>query len=299
MTLSATDLKALHDIATEAALVAGRYIQRNVGKNIAVESKDGGTSHASSIVTEIDRQSQQIILDYLLPTCAQYDLALLTEENPDDGQRLIKDYFWCIDPLDGTLPFTESVEGYSVSIALVGRDGTPHIGIIYNPYRNKLYAAIRGQGCTVNRKAFTVPAINDCQRFVIYTDRSFATKPYGTKIKNSISMTAEEIGCAQVGFLSQGGAAMHACWALENAPGIYLKLPQREKGGGSLWDFAASACIYTEAGGWVSDIHGNPLNLNRYDSTFMNHRGVLYISDIKQARIFINVLAKELILLDL
>ena len=53
----------------------------------------------------------------------RYDLALLTEELEDDGSRHVKDYFWCIDPIDGTLPFTQKKPGYGVSIALVARDG--------------------------------------------------------------------------------------------------------------------------------------------------------------------------------
>ena len=48
-----------------------------------------------------------------------YDLALLTEESEDDRSCFEKDYFWCIDPLDGTLPFTRNEAGYSVSIGLV------------------------------------------------------------------------------------------------------------------------------------------------------------------------------------
>ena len=50
---------------------------------------------------------------------------VLTEETEDDGGRLRADYFWCVDPLDGTLPFIEGRPGSAVSIALIARDGTP------------------------------------------------------------------------------------------------------------------------------------------------------------------------------
>jgi len=66
--------------------------------------------------------------------------------------------------------------------------------------------------------------------------------------------------------------------ALENGPGCHLKLPKPEEGGGSLWDYAATACIYEEVGAWATDVYGQPLELNRRESTFMNHRGVLYAS---------------------
>ena len=66
---------------------------------------------------------------------------------------------------------------------------------------------------------------------------------------------------------------------LDEAPACYVKLPKVKVGGGSLWDYAATACLYAEAGAHVSDIYGAPLDLNRKDSSFMNHRGVLFCSD--------------------
>ena len=76
---------------------------------------------------------------------------------------------------------------------------------------------------------------------------------------------------------------MNAMHALENRPGCHLKLPKPEEGGGSLWDYAATACIYEEAGAWATDVFGQPLELNRKESTFMNHRGVLYASNSELA----------------
>jgi fructose-1,6-bisphosphatase/inositol monophosphatase family enzyme len=65
--------------------------------------------------------AQAAVLEVLAPTFKAYDLGLLTEELADDGSRFEKDYFWSIDPLDGTLPFTQGKPGYAVSIALVRR----------------------------------------------------------------------------------------------------------------------------------------------------------------------------------
>ena len=53
-------------------------------------------------------------------------------------KRLELNYFWCIDPLDGTLPFIEGKVGYAVSIGLVSRDGTPLIGVVCDPYHQTL-----------------------------------------------------------------------------------------------------------------------------------------------------------------
>lgn len=50
-------------------------------------------------------------------------------------------------------------------------------------------------------------------------------------------------------------------------------------GGGSLWDFAATACIFKELGLSVSDFKGNQLKLNKDEGTFMNQDGIIYASN--------------------
>ena len=82
-------------------------IQKHAGYEIVVKNKPSGSSRASQIVTEVDLMSQEMILKHIHPTCEEYDLGLLIEESNDDLSRFEKDYFWCIDPLDGTLPFVE------------------------------------------------------------------------------------------------------------------------------------------------------------------------------------------------
>ena len=71
---------------------------------------------------------------------------------------------------------------------------------------------------------------------------------------------------------------MNACGVLTTPPACYFKQP-KPSGGGSLWDFAATACLFAEAGAIATDVHGGPLDLNRADSTFLNHRGVLFATD--------------------
>ena len=75
------------------------------------------------------------------------------------------------------------------------------------------------------------------------------------------------------------GAVMNACLASENALSCYFAFPKKEAGGGSIWDYAATACIYKEIGAPVTDIFGNPLHLNTPDTTFMNKKGILFASD--------------------
>ena len=86
----------------------------------------------------------------------------------------------------------------------------------------------------------------------------------------------EQWGYAGLETNVQGGAVMNACWVLENPPACYFKFPKKQEGGGSSWDFAATACIYCEMGAVATDIRGNPLELNNAEATFMNRGGALY-----------------------
>ena len=142
MKLSTSDLRELADLAILAASKAGQMIARSRPREIQYKDMQhaaGGESLASQVVTEIDRHSEDIILDILTPTLERFELGLLTEEQDDDGSRLTNDYFWCIDPLDGTLPFIEGSPGYAVSIALVSSDGTPMIGVVSDPWRRRCF----------------------------------------------------------------------------------------------------------------------------------------------------------------
>ena len=279
MKLSTSDLHLLSQCAISAAYQAGNIITQYAHRPISVELKKSGTRKASQVVTEVDRLCEDIILRVLTPTCRTYDLALLTEESPDNLLRLKKDFFWCIDPLDGTLPFIESTSGYAVSIALVARDGTPYIGVIYDPLEQTLYHAVKGSGAFRNGKLWRQEPkpSKDCLTFL--SDRSFTMHKQFSQVLARLQIISTKLGYAELRTIQHGGAAMNACWVLDNRPACYFKFPKPEAGGGCLWDYAATACLFTEVGAAVSDIAGKPLDLNRPDSTFMNHSGVLYASN--------------------
>ena len=150
MILTNTDLVILCETAIKAAKQAGSLINEYVDKNVSVQNKEGGDSLASKVLTEVDIKAQDLILNVLSQSIQDYDLALLTEESTDDKSRFEKDYFWCIDPMDGTLAFTEKNPGYAVSIALVSKTGEPQIGVIFDPVTQTLYHAIKGQGAYKN-----------------------------------------------------------------------------------------------------------------------------------------------------
>lgn len=291
MQLSTNDLYLLSQCAISAALQAGQMIANFDRDKLTVNTKKAGTSLASQVVTEVDHLSQAIILQTLQPSCDIYDLALLTEESLDDGSRLEKDYFWCIDPLDGTLPFIEGVHGYSVSIALVSRDSTPIIGVIYDPVEQTLYHAVKGTGAFRNGKLWRLaePQVKKSSSLTFISDRSFIIHPQYNEVLNQLEKIAKTLGYFGVEVIQQGGGAMNACWVIEKSPACYFKFPCEHPGGGALWDFSASACLFNEINAVVRDFSGQPLELNRSDSTFMNHRGVIYAPDDALAKLIIEL----------
>lgn len=272
------DLLELSNIAIKAALSAGKVIQQYMNGDVLVEKKKGGTSYASQVVTVVDRACETAILSHLLPTCEQFGLALLSEETEDDGSRFNEDFFWCIDPMDGTLAFINKHPGFSVSIALVAKGGTPYIGIVFDPSTNTLYHAIRGKGAYKNNIPWKVKPTNSHLTYV--TDRKLKDTPYSAEIESLLNEHAEKLGLSGVKEIAGSGAVLNGMFVLENSPACMLKLPKKENGGGSIWDFAATACIYQELGLPATNFKGEKLDLNRKDSTFMNHQGVFYASFI-------------------
>ncbi len=287
-------LNELRGLAVQAAREAGAGIQASRLREFKVDYKSGGSNPASQVVTEVDRQADTLIRAVLKPSCDRYDLALLTEESPDDGMRLVKDAFWSVDPLDGTLAFVESRPGYSVSIGLVARDGTPLIGVVYNPVTDILYSAVSGQEASRQDEPWqSVAAPQQGRPFTLVLDRGFDQRNDFGRIWEGIKAVATRQGCSTVETRVGDGAAMNAMQVLEHAPGCYFKLPKPQQGGGSLWDFAASAAIFQACGAAASDYYGQPLALNRRDSTFMNHEGVMYASDSRLAAALRNELSRE------
>jgi len=281
MQLTSDDLTLLSQQAISAAKKAGALITQRAQQPILVQKKEGGDQLASQVVTEVDHLSEALILEVLVPICVTYDLALLTEESTDDKQRLEKDYFWCIDPLDGTLPFVESTPGYAVSIALVSRCGIPQIGVVYDPVKQIIYSAVKGQGAYRNGFSWVLPLPDATMKkpLTLVCDRSLVQQAEYPKVIEVFEQMARRQGLTGVQIISQGGAAMNACWVIENYPACYFKFPKPQHGGGSLWDFAATACLFHELGATTCDFYGQPLELNRADSTFMNHRGVIFATD--------------------
>ncbi len=268
------DFEKLAQLAIEAALTAGKIIENYLTEEVTVERKLGGDSQASQVVTVVDRACEAAIITHLAPSCSEYDLALLSEERPDDGSRFIKDFFWCIDPMDGTLAFIQKRPGFSVSIALVSHDGTPYVGVVYDPSTATLYHAIKGKGAFKNQVSWELKSPQGY--FTLVGDKPLKETRQAEQIEALISAKQKELGLVKRQEITGAGAVLNAIYVVDNGPACYLKLPKKKEEGGSIWDFAATVCIYQELGLKSSNFRGERLDLNREDSSFMNHEGIYF-----------------------
>lgn len=272
MRLNPKNLKQLCHTASVAAKAAGAIVQEAVSQSGTVSFKEGAPSLASQVLTETDIKAQECILKHLEESTSQYDLALLTEESEDNASRFEKDYFWCIDPLDGTLPFTEKREGYAVSIALVSKVGEPVIGVVYDPVHDELYTAIKSEGVWLNGNplTFTVgPTFNFISDLSLRKSEDYSG--ICKKIHDQVNSLDKEYREQKLSF----GAVKSVLEILKCGGGIFCKPTKESDGCGSLWDYAATACIFQELGLNVTTFDGSKLELNT-PSTFMNQQGVCF-----------------------
>ena len=125
MKLSSTVMTQLLNTSIAAAYSAGAKIMRYFHSDVYKSDSKGRTDLAEDVVTQADTDAQEIILNFLLNL--HPDIGILSEEEEvKNRSRFDKPYFWCVDPLDGTLPFLEKTSGFAVSIGLVSQAGEDH-----------------------------------------------------------------------------------------------------------------------------------------------------------------------------
>ena len=270
------DLERLLQHAIAAAEAAAAVIRSYCEQDVDVAHKSTGDSEASQVVTEVDHAAQRVIIETLAPTLSGDGIALLAEESTDDGSRFEQPAFWSIDPMDGTLAFIRKQAGYAVSIALVSSQGDPLLGVVYDPVSRDRYHAVRGGGAFLNDQPLESPPLDKSAPLVLCADISFARHERLQETREAFDEIAAALGLSGSTIDLRIGAVMNALSALGEPNHCYFKYPRRDDSGGSLWDYAATACIVSEAGGVACDAYGEAMDLNRRGSTFMNHRGVLY-----------------------
>lgn len=126
--------------AKNIARQGGQIIKDNFENNLDVELKSDHTP-----VTQVDKQINQLVIDAVQKTYPEHGL-LGEEANLGTGKEELQ---WLCDPLDGTAAFIVGMQ-HSTFILALTRLGKPQLAVVYDPFMDRLYHAIKGQGAFCN-----------------------------------------------------------------------------------------------------------------------------------------------------
>lgn len=238
-------------VAVQAAETAGKLIRERVNRHKITENK----SCASDLVTEVDRQAEDIILQ-LIQTA--FPTHTVMGEEHQSGREWLPGHgdspIWYVDPLDGTTNFVFGLEFCSVSIALARR-GIPVLGVVHDPFRQETYTAVRGEGAKLNGSPIDVDrTVGDLGHSLLVTgypgNIAHRSRMHRVNMKRVID------NCNNLRAL--GSAALELAYVACGRLTGFWEVSLRP------WDVAAGAVLVEEAGGKVSDLTGQPLRLGEY-----------------------------------
>lgn len=223
------DLDNLCELAKEAAKAAGVEILKIYESgDFSIESKAD-----NSPLTLADKASHETIVSYLQKT----DLPILSEEGREIlfEERNEWEYFWMIDPLDGTKEFIKKNGEFTVNIALIHKD-TPVLGVVYPPVLDQMYSAIKGQGSELDgQKIFVSGKTLDQPQLRTVASRSHMS-----------AETQEFVDRLVNPEIVSKGSSLKLLMVASGEADVYPRFgPTME------WDTAAAHVVVTEAGGQV------------------------------------------------
>ena len=225
--LDKIDLETVVTIAKDA----GSAIMKIYDQDFDVEYKDD-----KSPLTEADLKSNEIICASLKK--AYPEIPLLSEENKlvDFEERKSWEYFWLIDPIDGTKEFIKKNGEFTVNIALVHKD-TPVLGVVYAPALGDMYKAKKGIGAFKNDQALPLQVNSTPERSLkVVASKSHLSQETQDFIDSLLKQTKE---IEQV----SKGSSLKLVMVAEGTADIYPRLaPTME------WDTAAADAIVRETG---------------------------------------------------
>ena len=238
MTMTELSLVECARIAVDIAREAGAILRERFGQVHQIRFKG-----PLDMVTEADQASEALIARRLQDAFPGHDL--LGEEG-SRGASNESSFRWVIDPLDGTTNFTHGLPTFAVSIGLE-QHGQPVVGVVYDPMREELFVAQRGNGATLNGRRIQVSTVDQLFRSLLVTGFS-----YNLERRARQAETWRDLLTRVQAIRQTGSAALNLCYIAAGRLDGYWER------GISPWDVAAGALIVTEAGGTVTNMSGGP-----------------------------------------
>ncbi|MGQ9658753.1 MAG: inositol monophosphatase family protein [Thermochromatium sp.] len=226
------------NIAIRAARSAGKLILRFFDRvdQLRVETKG-----RNDFVSDVDRAAESAIVQELRERFPNH--AILAEEG--SGQPGTSEFQWIIDPLDGTTNYLHGFPQFAVSIALLHK-GRLECAVVYDPLREELFTAARGQGAQLNDRRIRVSNRQSLEGALIGTGFPFRDHRH---IDAYLGMF-KAITLATAGVRRPGAASLDLAYVAAGRTDGFWEL------GLSPWDCAAGALLIQEAGGIVTDLAG-------------------------------------------
>lgn len=187
----------------------------------------------SDIVTEADGKSETLILSHIAEEFPTHSV-LGEETGRHEGSS---EWRWVIDPLDGTTNFKAGLPAFAVSIALE-HQGKTVLGVVYAPYLDEMFTAVKGQGAYLNGKPLQCSATDELARAVVCT--GFPVDK-GTNPDNNLENFSRVMPRVR-GMRRLGSAALDICYTAAGFLDAYWELHLHQ------WDISAGMLIASEAG---------------------------------------------------
>ena len=228
------------DFAIGIADYAGITMRKYFNRDMDVERKEDNTP-----VTLVDKQINSYLIEQVKKKFPNHGVCGEEEKYNENSE-----YLWVCDPVDGTSMYIRHIPVSVFSLALV-IDGEPIVGVVYDPFLNEIYTSIKGRGAFCNSKKINVDekvfgdfgcVVDVC----MWNNAKYDTLELLKEIRKEVKLT-------------QMGSVARACMAVASGKISAEVFPGTIHGN---CDVAASKLIVEEAGGVVTDFHGND---QRYD----------------------------------
>jgi len=236
MKLSSANINVLVKVCRKAA----KILIRDFGE---IEKLQVSLKGPGDFVTASDIKVEKILIEELLKARPNY--SILSEEigqiNNDESFK------WIIDPIDGTANFLHGIPHFAISVALE-HDKEIICGIIYDPIKDEMFTAEKGNGSYLNNQRMRVSSRSKLKDCIIFTggpkreskDRELALKEYNN-FSSKVLIPIRKLGSASLDMAYVAAGRCDGFW-------------QRNL---NYWDIAAGIILIKEAGGFVTDFNGN------------------------------------------
>lgn len=250
-------LDQIRQTARAAAQEAGALLRQNFAQHHEIMLKG-----IRDPVTTTDLESQRLIIQRLSRSFPEF-VFVAEEAGLSAFTTDIQGGCWIIDPLDGTVNFAHNFPVFCVSIAFQ-RHGVLEYGVVFDPLRDELFEAVRGQGAWLNGRLIRVSTIAAMDRALLATGFPYNVTDH---LEETITRFSHLVAQAQ-GVRRPGSAAIDLCYlAAGRVDGFWEE-------GLKPWDTAAAVLIVSEAGGEISTFAGEPFTLT--SDTLAASNGLLH-----------------------